>query len=79
LCHSGTGEFFKKLFGSGLISLCQASPVKAVACELNLNCQGQAWISTGMVLFSDEEERRMDSEVDQSTDEGSIQANELEI
>jgi hypothetical protein len=32
-----------------------------------------------MVLFSDEEERGVDNEADQSTDEGSIQANELEI
>ena len=34
---------------------------------------------TGMVLFSDEEERGVDSEADQAADEGSIQANELEI
>jgi hypothetical protein len=32
-----------------------------------------------MVLFSDEEECGVDSEADQATDEGSIQANELEI
>ena len=30
-------------------------------------------------LFSDEEEDGVDSEADQATDEGSIQANELEI